>query len=202
MLNKKKWLIINILIISFILFSGCTDNNDTVTGPEINNSSVSLTTNVKNSAIYFDLANKKEVVLPDINIVKVTTQYSSYPEFKIYSGKIGNENIKIALTNYTSINDITEANYNTLSLTTDTTIGKNWYDYNVTTHSLIPKPNVYLLKNTQGNYVKFKISTYKDNKLTFVYSILYQDSTKFSKIDSITVTSLIPIIIYLSKKVK
>jgi len=139
MLNKKKWLIINILIISFILFSGCTDNNDTVTGPEINNSSVSLTTNVKNSAIYFDLANKKEVVLPDINIVKVTTQYSSYPEFKIYSGKIGNENIKIALTNYTSINDITEANYNTLSLTTDTTIGKNWYDYNVTTHSLIPK---------------------------------------------------------------
>jgi hypothetical protein len=186
MLNKK-FLIINVLIISFILFSGCTDNNDTVTGPEINNSSVSLTTNVKNSAIYFNLANKKEVVLPDINIVKVTTQYSSYPEFKIYSGKIGNENIKIALTNYTSINDITETNYNTLNLTTDTTIGKNWYDYNVTTHSLTPKPNVYLLKNTQGNYVKFIISSYKDNKLTFVYSILYQDSTKFSKIDSVTV---------------
>ncbi len=184
---KKFFLIVFVFSLFFLV--GCKENSDAdaVVDPNINSNSVTLSGNVKNSSIYFDLNNKSEITLPDIIIKKVVTQYSSYPEFSIYNANLGNGYLKILMTDQMRLSDITKNNFSSYTLSYDTTIGKNWYYYNPTTHTLSPRANVYLLKNAQDNIVKFKISNYNDNKLTFVYSIKYQDSSDFSKIDSIVV---------------
>lgn len=183
----KKTFLKALPLFAILLFASCKDNS---TDPVIDTREefgFSLMTNVKNSAIYYDLNTESEVILPDIVVKKVTTPYSSYPEFTIFKENIGIDNIKIVMTDLSNLNDLNNTNYKNYTLQYDTTLGKNWYNYNPTTHTLSPKPNVYLLKNAQGNIVKFKISNYINNKLTFVYSVLYQDSTNFSRLDSITV---------------
>ena len=182
----KKYQILVFVLFLFLFFIGCSEDSDK--NMEQSEESISLSTNIKNSSVFYDLDSKTETILPDLIIEKISSGFASYPIFKIYKDKIGETTIKIVRTDKIDLSEIGVDNLNSYSMIYDTLTGKDWYNYNPQTHTLSPKPNVYLLLNSQGNFVKFKVKNYSSSgELTFVFAIKYSDSTNFSKIDSLKI---------------
>lgn len=195
-MKKSIFLYLAFFLLAIFMIS-CEDEKEQ---NEQNSQAVSLSTNIKNSAVFFDLETKSEVKVADLVFSKASLSQGAYPIFYISpriiklndakSYEVGPfEACSITRTDLTDLNLLTAANYLNYELSYDTLVGRDWYIYNFQTHTLSPKPQVYLLKNSYGNYVKFKISKYSNSngEMTISYSILYSDSTEFSKIDSLRI---------------
>lgn len=149
------------LVLLVMIMSNCSTNENEPLDPGTTGSDpISLTVN-KAQVYYLSLSQKKQVAVVDsllenswdisINdLTNVTVNGGATAPGKVYIHKIETDN-------YGQITAAPDGMYNT-DLHKNPVIGENWYDYNYSTHVVVPRDYVYIVKTTDGEYYKFKIS--------------------------------------------
>lgn len=127
--------------------------------------------------LYVDLRNGTRVDINDLEAWS-STQWDialKRSSLRINGGDSGPGNRKLAIVEASSLAEVTSApttGYTTDDFATDdcmlvtlpggepmTAFGE-WYDYNIETHQVEPKPEVYVLERNNGSHTAFRIITY------------------------------------------
>jgi hypothetical protein len=149
-----------VLILSFLIFMGCSTNENEPLAPDPPGEPMTLTVNY-DQVYYINLTDQAVVEVSDpllengwdLSIDLLTRIHlnggSSAPG-PVFASKI--EGIA-----YEDVQDAPNVTY----MTDDQNggyIGDNWYFYDVTTHSVSPLDHFYVIRATDGDFYKFKIA--------------------------------------------
>ena len=169
------------LILSLMIISGCSTNENDPVGPDNGGATLKVTVNAAET-YFVNLASGEEVMVADYliednwdlrinNLTNITVNGGASAPGEAYVMLIENSDYAAMKT---APNGIYE---------TDTqhggVIGENWYWYDPSTHTVNPVEQFYVIKTGSGNYYKFQISesvftSRTDGELSF----------KFEKISS------------------
>jgi len=148
-------------MILVLLISSCSTNeNDPIDPGEPESDPIALTVNAA-EIYHISLSQKKTVDVVDPllenswdisidNLTHITVNGGSTAPGKVYVYQIETEN-------YSQIKTAPDGMYNT-DTQSGAVIGENWYFYDVSTHSVSPLDHVYIVKTSEGEYYKFRIS--------------------------------------------
>ena len=168
------------LLVSLILSSGCSKNENDPLGPDDNNA-VTLKLTVNSAEEYY-------ISLPEAKAVTITDHLLENA-WDLHIDNLTNINVNggstapgevcamlITGTSYTDFKTAPDGIYNT-DTQNGGVIGDEWWDYNPATHIVTPKDQFYVIKAASGDYYKFQISesmfsSRTDGELSFKFEKL------------------------------
>ena len=154
-------LIFSLAIFVLIMSSCSTNENDPIITDDPESDPIALTVNAA-EIYHISLSQKKTVDVVDPllenswdisidNLTHITVNGGSTAPGKVYVHKVETED-------YSQVKAAPDGMYSTDTQKNGAVIGENWYFYDVSTHSVSPLDHVYIIKTSDGEYYKFRIS--------------------------------------------
>jgi hypothetical protein len=151
----------SLMVLVFLISSCSTNENDPIVSDDPESDPILLTVNAA-EIYHISLSQKKTVDVVDPllenswdicidNLTHITVNGGSTAPGKVYVHKIETED-------YSQVKAAPDGMYATDTQKNGAVIGENWYFYDVSTHSVSPLDYVYIIKTSEGEYYKFRIS--------------------------------------------
>lgn len=166
-----------LLIVFSLIFFGCSTNENDPVGPEDTNAETfTLTVNAAQT-YYFNLAQKNTVEITDPMIDSGwDLVVDNLTRFRLNGGSTAPGGVYAQLLENESFAELSKAPSQTFLTDTQDkeVIGENWYYYDITTHTVNPLDQFYVIRTVDGEYFKFQFTqtsftSQTDGEITFSF---------------------------------
>ena len=142
-----------------------------------------------NAYVYIDLVAGAKADFDDVAALTSSDWDVAFERssIKCNGGDSGPGQVAVAAVDAASIGDVTEAPadgefaaddwvsddcaYQQLPFGEPSTVFGEWYDYDIDSHQLTPKPQIYVVRTHTGDLVKLAITSYYDEGIPATYSV-------------------------------
>lgn len=155
---------------ALIILSACTKDNST--GPVPGTTEEFLTQNIKDAPTYFSIAKLEGVATFDLIFANEGRTIGIYLNGGV-SGSAGVTAKSLGAVDFSAAANV-DSGFSTDAADVSV-IGENWYNYDVTTHTISSKGDVYLIRATDYNVYKMRIDNFGADGYTISYSLVDAD---------------------------